>query len=149
MDRMPRTAAAGSASQSDQRSTSAWPKLPVHKLDSATQATAASTPATAPAMVLPGLTLGASLRLPKARPAKYAAMSATHTSASSDTTKTPPRAMNNRASTAHAARTAGTLNSDHATLAGGASARPRTTAVLAPSSHASATSGTSQRTTAA
>src|SRR6185436_4057156 len=40
--------------------------------------TAASAPIT-PSQVLPGLIAGASLRLPKARPAKYAAISAVQT----------------------------------------------------------------------
>ncbi|KAG1244085.1 hypothetical protein G6F65_022005 [Rhizopus arrhizus] len=64
------SAAAGQASQKLQRSTKAAPNEPDHKLDRPIQTTAPSTPAMAPSMVLPGLTRGASLRLPKARPAK-------------------------------------------------------------------------------
>ncbi len=68
-------------------------------------------------------------------------MSATQTSASSDTTKPAPWVMNICASTAQAVKAAGTENSDQARLAGAASERPRITAAVAPSSHTAATSG--------
>ena len=68
-------------------------------------------------------------------------MSATQTSASSDTTKTGPRAMYHCASTAQATKAAGTENSDHPRLAGAASERPRTTAAVAPNSQTTPTSG--------
>src|SRR5690606_27625771 len=70
MDIAPSNTAASSASGNDKCSISAWPKLPAQRLDNQTQATAPRIPATAPAIVLPGLTFGASLRLPNARPAK-------------------------------------------------------------------------------
>ncbi len=96
----------------------------------------------APSMVLPGLTRGANLRLPKARPAKYAAISATQTRARRDTTNTAPRATYIWARTAQAANAAGTEKTDQARLAGGASERPRTTAVTPPNSQTAETAGT-------
>src|SRR6202522_373010 len=57
----------------------------------ATTATMARPP-TAPSQVLPGLTRGANFRRPKARPAKYAPMSAAHTMRTSHRTMSGPRA---------------------------------------------------------
>ncbi|MCY1205219.1 hypothetical protein D9M72_167650 [compost metagenome] len=68
-------------------------------------------------------------------------MSATQTSASNDTTKPAPRAMNICARTAQAAKAAGTENTDQPRLAGGASARPRTTAATPANSQTAATAG--------
>src|SRR5690606_34640365 len=65
------------------------------------------------------------------------------------TTNQAPYVMNVNIKTDQAAKMAGTLKIDHNTLAGAASERPRTTAAVAPTSHTSATTGTSQPTTSA
>src|SRR5690606_19974075 len=93
---------------SDQWRASSAPKLPGTAEVAVVQMAAAMMPPTAPSQVLPGLTLGANLRLPSARPVKYAAMSANQMSAIIETRHQAPNSTKRVTRAAQAATTART-----------------------------------------
>ena len=105
----------------------------------------ATTAPTTPAHVLPGLMCGASLRLPNARPAKYAAVSATQTMNSTDSSVTAPsrRKCTSATQAAAVSSTASTVDTPRGMRTDIASGRSSSTASAAQTIVASRLSGSS------